>query len=130
MDDGLSRTQMVRLVALGLLVWFIGAMAVRFGRPLGLFDAYLPLLYLATVPVMFATVWIVRLLAGLRPGAPYVTGVALATAAAIACDGLIISFHPALYGGEGDGLARGAAWILWAGAVGFLPPLWSLRSAR
>lgn len=129
MDARLSLTQALKLTALGLIVWFIGAMAVRLGRPLGLFEGYMPALYVATIPIMFATIWVVRRIAGLT-AAQYPAGVALATAAAIACDGLVIAFAPGLYGGPGESLALGAAWILWAGAIGFIPPLWALARGR
>jgi len=129
MDAKLSLGQALKVTALGLLVWFVGALAVRIGRPLGLFEAYLPLVYAATVPIMFVTVWAIRRLAGLSD-AQYPAGIALGTAAAIACDGLIIAFSPALYGGPGPDLAVGAAWILWAGAVGFVPPLLALSRSR
>ena len=31
---------------------------------------------------------------------------------------------------DGAPLALGAAWILWAGAIGFIPPLWALARGR
>lgn len=126
MSPSLSRSQAIRMVLYGLVVWFVGALAVRLVRQFDLLDAQMALVYLATFPMMFITVWLGRRIGGLSD-AQYVTGVAVATASAIACDGLAIPLLPALYGGPGEDFARGAAWILFAGAVGFIPPLWALR---
>lgn len=129
MDAALTRSQAVRMVAFGLLVWFIGAIMVRFARQFDLLGALMPVTYLATLPIMIVTVWLGKRIGGLQ-GPQYLSGVALATAAAIACDGLVIPLYPALYGGPGEDLARGAAWILFAGAMGFVAPLWSLAKGQ
>lgn len=129
MDAALTRSQVIRMVLFGLAVWFIGAIMVRFARQFDLLGALMPLTYLATLPIMAVTVWLGKLVGGLK-GAQYVSGVALATATAIACDGVALRLLPALYGGPGEDLAAGAAWILFAGAAGFAPPLWALARGR
>ncbi|MCI3131676.1 hypothetical protein [Phenylobacterium aquaticum] len=130
MDAKLTLAQSLKAVACGLSLWFIGALVVQFGRPIGLFGPHLAILYLASVLLIPASIMLVKRIAGLADGAQYVTGVALGTAAAIVWDGLLIAFAPGLYGGPGEGLAQGAAWILFAGALGFVPPLVSLFRSR
>jgi len=129
MDAALTRSQVVRMVAFGIAIWFIGAIMVRFARQFDLLGALMPVTYLATLPIMTVTVWLGKRIGSLQ-GPQYKSGVALATAAAIACDGLVIPLYPALYGGQGEDLARGAAWILFAGAMGFVAPLWNLTKNR
>lgn len=130
MDAKLSLAQSLKAVACGLALWFAGALVIQFGRPIGLFGPHLAILYLVSIPLIPASIMLVKRIAGLADGAQYVTGVALGTAAAIIWDGLLISFSPGLYGGPGEGLAQGAAWILFAGALGFIPPLLSLVRGR
>lgn len=126
MDGKLTRAQCLKVVAGGMGLWFVGAITIQFGRPLGLFGPHLAILYLASVPLIPLSIMLVKWFAGLADGAQYVVGVALGTAVATSCDALLISFSPGLYGGYGEGLSQGAAWILWAGALGFIPPLLSL----
>jgi hypothetical protein len=119
-----SRLDARRLLAVGAVgvgFWFLAAMAVRAGAPAGLFEgAAAPAVFALAVPGLWAAVWITRRAARLGR-AQLVEGVAVATAAALVCDGVALRWAPWIYGSaDGSGLLPGAAWILWGAGVGIL----------
>ncbi len=111
-SNALSRGQIVILVAWGLVFWLIAALVIRFAPP-SLFAGGAPtvLLFAATVLVAWPSVWITRRLPALRPD-QLVAGAALASAAAMLCDGIGLTWS-SLYAPAGPAPLASAAWLLW-----------------
>ena len=114
-DDRLADRQVAILVAFGLAFWLVAALFIR----LALFDVFnrgigTMLLFAATVPVAWVSVQIAKRIATLAP-AQILPGVAVASAAAMLCDGIGLIWW-SIYG-QADRLP-GAAWLLWG--VGLL----------
>ena len=116
-DYLLSRRQLAILVALGIFFWFVFAMAVRFTSGLGLFGGVVGVAtFLLSIAVGWLIVILLRRLASLTAG-QLVTGVALSTAAAALCDGIVLTWMPTLYGNDPADVLLGAAYILWGVGV-------------
>lgn len=114
-DGRLADRQVAILVAFGLAFWFVAALFIRFA----LFDIFnrgigTMVLFATTVPVAWVSVQIASRIAKLAP-AQLLPGVAVASAAAMLCDGIGLLWW-SIYG-EADRLP-GAAWLLWG--VGLL----------
>jgi hypothetical protein len=99
-----------------LLFWLLAALFIRYAPP-ALFEGgtATALLFAASVPAAWPSVWITRRLAALKPS-QVVPGAALASAAAMMCDsiGLIWS---SLYAPVGAAQLAAAAWLLWGVGV-------------
>jgi hypothetical protein len=104
--------QLVRVVALGVVLWYLAAVVIRLGLPAGLYGGRAgALLFAGTIPLAWACVWLVTRVGALRP-AQVLPGVALACVAAMLCDGVALTWTPGVYGGASVRLALGAAWLL------------------
>jgi hypothetical protein len=114
----LSRAQFGRLALFAVGFWYVAAVFIRFGLPAGLYGGGPgALLFAATVPLAWGSVWLAARVAGLRP-AQVVPGTAFACAVAMLCDGVALTWAPGVYGGASAGLALGAAWLLFGvGAI-------------
>lgn len=102
-----------RLVVLSLVLWAVAAAGIHAAIPAGWFQG-LPLvaLYVASLPLAWGCLNLVRRIGRLRPG----QGAAAMLAAlfpAMLCDGLALAFWPAIYGPPGAPLAAAAGWLLW-----------------
>ena len=106
----LTDQQIGKLIAFGLIFWLVAALFIRWA-PLDLFagGGGTRLLFAATIPVAWLSVQLAKRLATLTAG-QLLPGVAIASAAAMLCDGVGLVWW-SVYG-EGDRLP-GAAWILW-----------------
>ncbi len=112
-EGSLSRRQAVVLVALALLFWLMAALFIRYAGPAGLFaGAASAALFALTIPSAWLLIWICKRAAGLGTG-QIVAGIALASAAALFCDGVALTWSPSLYGGDRAALLPAAAWLLW-----------------
>ena len=111
----LSPRQAALLVAWGVLLWFVAALFIRWAPP-ALFGRGMAtaLLFAAAVPIAWASIWATQRVASLRPD-QLVAGAALASAAAMFCDGIAFTWSP-LYGLDKD-LVPAAAWLLWGVAT-------------
>ena len=109
-DHRLSDRQIAILVSFGLVFWLVAALFIRIA-PFGVFErgAGTVVLFASSVPVAWLSVGIARWIATLAP-AQLVAGVAVASAAAMLCDGVGLIWW-SVYG-DGDRLP-GAAWLLW-----------------
>ena len=116
-DDSasLSPRQAATLIAWGVLLWFAVALFIRWAPP-ALFGRGLAtaLLFVAAAPIAWLTIWATRRIASLRPD-QLVAGAALASAAAMFCDGIALTWS-SLYG-LGTDLVPAAAWLLWGVAA-------------
>lgn len=120
-----------RLAVLGIVFWFLAALTIRLLGP-AVFAQQglaLALVFALTVPIAWAFVWAGALTSGARGAAVFPTS-ALMTSVAMLCDGVAVTFFPALYGLPPATLHLGAAWILWgAGLLQLIAFGWSRRGA-
>lgn len=120
MTKALTARQLLILVLLGAGFWFLGAMAVRLLLPWGLLEPSLaPLAFALALPLIYPALPIARRAAGLLPGQLF-PAVSVATMAAMFLDALAFRFFHRIYGEDLAMLLGGAAWILWAAALGML----------
>src|SRR5262245_20661984 len=116
-SDRLGRGRVAGLMGLGVVLWLVVALLIRYGAPLGLFEGVASvLLFVFTVPVVWLLVWATRHALSLRPG-QIVAGVAIACATAQLCDGVALGWAPFLYGADSSRLLPAAAWLLWSYGV-------------
>lgn len=112
-----SAGQTATLILSGVIFWFIGALICRWAGSVGAFDGLNRiLLYAALIPGTLPVILLIRQVARLAPG-EVALGSAIATAAAIACDGVALVVYPDLYGPGVEQTAASGAVILWGGAV-------------
>jgi hypothetical protein len=106
----LTDQQIVKLITFGLVFWLVAALFIRWA-PLDLFagGASTMLLFAVTIPAAWLSVQLAKRLVTLASG-QLLTGVGIASAAAMLCDGVGLVWW-SVYG-EGNRLP-GAAWILW-----------------
>lgn len=117
---GLTMRQHLTLLVIGVAYWFGGAMAVRFGAPLGLFGPMASIVaFVMAFPVAWSGVWLAAKLAQLRSD-QVVPGIAVGTIAATCCDGIALTWFQSLYGSQTEFVLLGAAWILWGVAAFFV----------
>lgn len=110
---GLSTGQCYLLLAIGVLFWFGGAMAVRFLTPLGFFGPTASVLaFVVAAPVSWLGVVIACKAARLRHD-QVLPGIAVGAASATFCDGIALTWFRWLYGADPEQVLYGAAWILW-----------------
>lgn len=110
----LTTTQIVVLVANGVVLWFLAALLIRAIEPLGAFDGLGRLVvYALVIPGSLPFVYLLRAVAKLRRDRTAI-GVTIATAAALLLDGIAVALVPSLYGADPAG--AGAA-ILWGAGV-------------
>ncbi len=106
----LTDRQSTILIVFGLAFWLAAALFIRLA-PYGLWDGGVGtmMLFAFTVPVALLSVKVAKRVAGLAPD-QVLPGVAIASAAAMLCDGIGLVWW-SIYG-ESDRLP-GAAWLLW-----------------
>lgn len=121
--DRLRLGQIVILAAVSILFWFLAALFIQYGVPAGAFGgAAGAALFALSVPRAWSLVWTIRRAAALRPG-QLLPGVAIASAVAMLCDWVALTWFPALYGQDAEGRSLGAAWLLWGVGVSFIVAL-------
>ena len=105
------------LVPYALLPWARAWRTIHFRGPHGLFVGWCGVFtYMVIVP---STVIIngLHLVLARLPKTEIVDAIAVTLGLATTIDGVCIAFHPQVYGVDDATLRRGAAWLLWAGAV-------------
>lgn len=104
--------RLIRLAGWGVFLWFVVALAIRFSPP-WLFGrgVWTLLLFAGAIPSGWGTVWLTRKLFGLNRS-ELVAASALASAAAMLCDGIAFTWS-GLYGPETRDVVPAAAFILW-----------------
>ncbi|QZY88268.1 hypothetical protein [Exiguobacterium acetylicum] len=114
-----SKGQVIILVVLGVAFWFVGALSVRFGSGIGMFEnAGNVIAFLIGLPVSWISVIIIKKVARLS-AEQIVPGVSLGLLVATFLDGIVLTWGTSLYGTDPLFVGRGAAWILW-GVFAFL----------
>ncbi len=111
--------QALRLMAYGTALWFLAALAVRYGTPAGLFTGPAGIVtYVATFALTYAHAWAGRRMPHIGPGR-LLSATAIATFPALLLDGIAVVWMPGLYGPDAAAMLPGLAWVF-AGAGGFL----------
>jgi len=115
LSASLSPRQAAILVAWGVLLWFSVGLFIRWAPPV-LFERGVAtaLLFAAAAPIAWVSIWATQRVASLRP-VQLVAVAALASAAAMFCDGIALTWS-SLYG-LGTDLVPAAAWLLWGVAA-------------
>jgi len=123
----LTTRQTTIVIATGIVLWFVAAMAIRFFGS-WLFDFGLKhiLFYVLLFPISFPFVLLLEKLAGLTKDNIF-AGVAVATMAALFLDGIAIAFFPGFYSLSFEIQLAGAASILWGAAVFIALGWWRSR---
>lgn len=113
----LRRVQVAGLVGLGVLFWLMAVLFIRYSLPTGLFGRpTAPVLFVLTVPAAWILIWTIKRAVALRTD-QLVAGVAVASTAALLCDGVAITWMPFLYTADSAGLLPVAAWLMWGVGV-------------
>jgi len=114
----LRREQAVSLMALGVALWLLFALLIRHVMPTGWFASptISVLLFAACVPSGWLMVRLCQRAAALKPE-QLVPGVAIASAAALPCDGVALTWAPQLYGADAASILPAAAWLFWGAGV-------------
>ncbi len=125
----MSRTQVIILIILGVVFWFLAAMLVRYVPAIfdaGWWSAVLLVGSLLGASAFIKLVlWIVRL-----PDHRSLMAVSIATITALFLDGLAMTWAPQLYGSDLEIALRGAGWILFGVGALWLAGLMSQRRAE
>lgn len=107
------------MVALGIFFWFVAAMAIRFlGSSVFVAGSIiLPVtFFVLSPPIAWAFVWAAKIMGGIQGQAIFPAAVILSSIAMF-CDGVAITFFPALYGLPSTSLVMAGAWLLWGVAL-------------
>jgi len=115
--EPLSRRQLVISAISGIVLWFVAAMILRVVGPMGALDESrraitFALIIPGTVPFVYLFRWAAKLV-----GDQLLMGIAIGTMAAAFCDGIALSWAPALYGEGLAQIAGSGATILWGVGV-------------
>lgn len=116
----LRREQAVSLAALGVALWLLFALLIRTVIPTAWFGspAISPLMFAAAIPSAWLLVRLCQRTAALTPE-QLVPGVAVASTAAMLCDGMALTWAPRLYGADAASILPAAAWLLWGVGICF-----------
>lgn len=108
-------------IVLGVVFWFSGMMIVRIANS-AVFTAgnpLLPVMFVLAFPLLAVTLIIAHLISRV-PLREMFEPTVIMTFTALFLDGSVITFIPHLYADDPIVVMRGAAWIMWGGAVGLL----------
>jgi hypothetical protein len=122
----------ILFVGLGIVFWLVGVLMVRFLGPLMLIpdNPLMIVAYLACFPLLFVTLLISSAVSRL-PIQDMLEPMVIMTFSAVFIDGVVMGWLPQVYGDDMEAVARGAAWILWGGAVGlFCAWIFARRAPR
>ncbi len=121
----LRRGQAVSLAGLGILLWFTGALFIRYGIPVGLFGSWAGIvLFVLSVPLAPVLVSMAKRLGALHRD-QLVPGVAFMSAVAMLCGGVALTWFPVLYGDNPASHYLGAAWLLYDVGVNLIVALFT-----
>ena len=116
----LQTSQIISLVIIGAVLWFVAAMLLRVLGPMGVFEGNSRvLLYALVIPGTYPFIVMTQKLAGLARD-QIALGVSVLTAAAMVLDGVALAWFPYLYANSVDLVASSGAAILWGAAVGMI----------
>ncbi len=115
----MSIGQKLGSVAVGVSIWLVFVFVVR-SIPWA-FDGGVrsALLFLAAIPLTWASVMLLKKVVALTSQTVF-EGVVLATVAAMFLDGFVFTFLSGWYGNSEEHIRHGAGFILWGAAMGML----------
>lgn len=115
----MSTGQKLGSVAVGVSIWLVFVFVVR-SIPWA-FDGGVrsALLFLAAIPLTWASVMLLKKVVALTSQTVF-EGVVLATVAAMFLDGFVFTFLSGWYGNSEEHIRHGAGFILWGAAMGML----------
>lgn len=117
---GLSTGQVLTLVIIGAVLWFLAATLLRTIGPMGALNGSTRfVLYVVTIVGTVPFVWLTQKMVKL-PANRIGIGYSLATATALLLDGVAVAWFPALYGDDPAQVTNSAAAILWGAGVGMV----------
>ena len=116
----LTARQAALMMICGVVFWLAAALLLRWLAAAGALDGPMRIfVYLITIPGTMPFVLALRRI-GKLSAEHLVPAYALATAAALLCDGIAVAWFPTLYGTSSDHVRLAAAAILWGAGVGVL----------
>ena len=108
------------LIAVGVGLWLIAALLLRWIVPLGAFEGFLALVtYALVIPGTIPFVLAIRSGLGLG-GDRLPLAVAVVTASALLVDGVVVRWFPGVYGSTAADVATAAGAVLWGAGVGLV----------
>ena len=120
MSVGFSGRQLAITILMGVVLWFVAAMMLKYLEPMGVLDGNARLLtYALIIPGTVPFVFLIKMAAGLGRH-QLALGLSLATGTALLCDGVATAWFPELYGPDNDSVLRSAAAILWGGGAAIM----------
>ena len=121
-------SQMVRLIALSLVLWVAATLYIRL-MPEALTDPLQGNLgFVTTLPAAWLSVWLVGRCGRLSAG-QLMPGIAVVGAVAMMIDGAALRWAHGLYGVDEIAVRLGAAWLLWGYGVSLAVALAMARRA-
>jgi hypothetical protein len=116
--ESLTIKQITILLFFGVFYWFLAALAIRYGSPLGWFDGLVMMVhYIVVFPAAWIVVRVSAQIAGLAKGQMLKAAVIMLTIATF-FDGVHLVWFRSLYGENPVLILNGAGLILWGvGAV-------------
>jgi hypothetical protein len=115
---GLTDHQIVLLVIIGALLWFLAAIILRIIAPMGALEGFArAITYALVIPGTLPFVLLTKRIVKLRADQLF-SGVAVATTTALLIDGIVIAWLPAVYAGTLPQIVNCVAAIFWGAGVG------------
>ncbi len=116
----LNRHQLVMSAIMGIALWLLAAIMLRYFGPMGAYDGPARLLmYALIIPGTYPFLLLIKKVAALGRD-QIALGVALATGAAALCDGMALAWGPGLYGATPELVAGAGGTILWGAGVAII----------
>ena len=117
-SNALLPSQIITVIVFGVIFWFVAALIVRFGAPMGFFGPTASIIAFAlAIPGCWLSVLVVKRIARLEAG-QMVAGIVIGTVTATLCDGIALTWARGLFYGSDPTLVNfGAAWILWGAGL-------------
>ncbi|WP_108811728.1 hypothetical protein [Sphingorhabdus sp. Alg231-15] len=112
----MSKGYFFAFALIGAILWFIAAMIIQFFPDMFLGGTTGMILFLISIPGTWITVYLMMKVTGLQREHIF-SATCVGAVTAMFLDGVAITWLPQLYGGTGDHLANGAAWLLFGVAL-------------
>ncbi len=114
---GLPVFQVLKLLGIGIALWFIAAMMLRVMGPMGIYDGWArTLLYFAILPGTVPFLLISFRMAGVAPHDRFLA-VAIMLLTATLTDGIVLAWLPWIYSTETALVADAGGTILWGAGI-------------
>lgn len=116
-SDAISGGQGIALAVIGVILWFVAAMMLRYLQPLGALDGgWRVLTYALVVPGTAPFIFATERLVGIARH-QLVTAITIVTGSALLTDGIAVGRFPGIYGDEP---LKAAATVMWGAGVALM----------